>query len=863
MISRRVLLRLPMRPSLRAPCLIGPRPSNTGWPIGVPRHPRPLVRRWESSSIAKSTAAGDTSVNTTSGTVGSDNTGHIETGPNESILFFDNIFPLRLSSVLMWRAWETNELLGRFNSASLSFLDPIGLVKRAIPKSAPITVTEIIPRLKEGGAYVKFTYPKDISATKIEDELVKSLNKKPVKPWFNPLRSIKSHLVLGRPWLEDLHRLPKSRLRIEFVPAKDSEAPTELSQESLFSLFRRYGKISDIVSQPPDSKVLPKFAYVDFMLVRDAILARNCVHGFVIQEEGSKNQTRLRLSYEQRVKPHHIWNWLTNHPRIVFPIVAALLAAFTVAVFDPIREFFVKWVKRQTSDIFTFHKRHDDDAGLDALFTHRKDLIEAMQNSLLETVETFIVVHGPRGSGGRELVMDQVLEGRPDVLVIDCRQVVEARGEAGTIRKLANQVGYRPVFSWANNLSSMVDLAIQSTTGVKAGFSENFESQVTKILQTTASALKDVSLADKKKRDRDANLTDDAYLEAHPERRPVVVIDNFLHKSDERGVVYDRLSEWAAALVQSNVAHVIFLTTDTSFPKPLGKALPDRVFHQITLGDLTPDVAKQFVVSQLESDQDVNRKGDKTNENKHNKTHDTPTITEKQRRRDLQELDECIDLLGGRLTDLQVLARRLKVGQSPKKAVEDIIEQSASEILRMFLLANKGDGNSASSTDKKWSTEQAWYLIREIASQERLRYNEVLLTNTFASSLTAGAANPEVALESLANAELITIRSRHGRPATIGAGKPVYQAAFHRLLADPVVKARMNLAVLTELAKIEAKNIDKAEGELSVLASLPSQPYQAADRVNYLLAKLQGSQKKIVGYEKEMGELKKVLTEEM
>lgn len=172
--------------------------------------------------------------------------------------------------------------------------------------------------------------------------MVKSLNKKPVKPWFNPLRSIKTHLVLGRPWLEDLHRLPKSRLRIEFVPAKDSEPPTELSQESLFSLFRRYGKISDITSQPPDSKVLPKFAYVDFMLVRDAILARNCVHGFVIQEEGSKNQTRLRLSYEQRVKPHHIWNWVTNHPRIVIPIVAALLAAFTVAVFDPIREFFVK-----------------------------------------------------------------------------------------------------------------------------------------------------------------------------------------------------------------------------------------------------------------------------------------------------------------------------------------------------------------------------------------------------------------------------------------------------------------------------------------------------------------------------------------
>ena len=171
--------------------------------------------------------------------------------------------------------------------------------------------------------------------------MVKSLDKTPVKPWFNPFRGIKTRLVLGRPWLEDLYRLPKSRLRVEFVPAQDSEPPAELSQESLYSIFRRYGKISDIISQPPDSKVLPKFAYVDFVLVRDAILARNCMHGFVLQEEGSKNPARLRLSYEQRVKPHHIWDWITNHPRIIIPVIAAFLAAFTVAVFDPIREFFV------------------------------------------------------------------------------------------------------------------------------------------------------------------------------------------------------------------------------------------------------------------------------------------------------------------------------------------------------------------------------------------------------------------------------------------------------------------------------------------------------------------------------------------
>jgi hypothetical protein len=79
-----------------------------------------------------------------------------------------DLFPLKLSSMLLWRPWETTELLKRFDSASMSFLDPISLVKRAIPETAPIKVTEILPRLKEGGAYVKFTYPATVSAAQIE-----------------------------------------------------------------------------------------------------------------------------------------------------------------------------------------------------------------------------------------------------------------------------------------------------------------------------------------------------------------------------------------------------------------------------------------------------------------------------------------------------------------------------------------------------------------------------------------------------------------------------------------------------------------------------------------------------------------------
>lgn len=538
-----------------------------------------------------------------------------------------------------------------------------------------------------------------------------------------------------------------------------------------------------------------------------------------------------------------------------------LLTAITVAVFDPIRQFFVKvhiqrsfritdnrfyrWIRTQTNDILSLGSKKSDRAGFHTVWNHRRDLIEQIQTWLMESSDTFIVIQGPRGSGKKELVLDQSLEGRKNVMVIDCRPIAEARGETGTIKHLATATGYRPVFSWANSMSSLVDLAVQSTTGVKSGFSETLESQVTKILHTTAAALKEVSLANRHKNDKDSDLSDDAYLEAHPEKRPVVVIDNFLHKSEESGLVYDKMAQWAAVLVQNNVAHVVFLTTDSSYAKPLSKVMPDRVFRQLSLGDLSTDVAKKFIASRLEAD-DPDPKSKHGHEEREA---ETP-------KPDLSELDDCIDLLGGRLTDLEFLARRIKGGQTPKHAVDEIISQTATEIVKMYLL-----NSIESSEGKHWSSEQAWYLIKALAQNNNLRYNEVLLSNTFASSTSAAAINGEAALEGLTAAELIAVKSHHGVPETITAGKPMYQAAFAVLVRDPVLRAKMDLAVFAELAKVEAKTIDKVENELALLGALPKQPAQTSSRINYLLEKLDGSQRKINHYEKEMAGLKKVLTQ--
>lgn len=303
-----------------------------------------------------------------------------------------------------------------------------------------------------------------------------------------------------------------------------------------------------------------------------------------------------------------------------------------------------KWFRSQltrANEILTFGHHKSEDAGLSAVWDDRRGAIEQIQTWLMETADTFIVVQGPRGSGKKELVLNEALKGRRNTLLIDCKPIQEARGDSSTILAAAREVGYRPVFSWMNTFSSLIDLAAQGTIGAKTGFSETLDTQLAKIWQNTSTALKELALEGRKKDDKDSELGDDEYLEAHPERRPVVVIDNFLHKSQEGSIVYDKISEWAAGLTTANIAHVIFLTNDVSFSKSLSKALPDRVFRQISLGDCSPEVAKRFVINHLNADAE-----DDDGEKKK-----LPS----QIRADLNELDDCIDILGGRLTDLEFL----------------------------------------------------------------------------------------------------------------------------------------------------------------------------------------------------------------
>lgn len=159
--------------------------------------------------------------------------------------------------------------------------------------------------------------------------------------------------------------------------------------------------------------------------------------------------------------------------------------------------------------------------------------------------------------------------------------------------------------------------------------------------------------------------------------------------------------------------------------------------------------------------------------------------------------------------------------------------------------------------ERAWTVQQAWQIVRSLANSPTpsLRYNEILLSDAF-------SANGEKALAALEQAELISVQSLNGRAHSIKPGRPIYGPAFKELVKDRVLAAKMDLALLSVQIGAENKSIDKYEQELTLLGGLPSQAAELKARIYWLLGKIQGSQRKVEGYEREAAEMKEVLRTE-
>ncbi|KAF5100414.1 hypothetical protein D0Z00_001273 [Geotrichum galactomycetum] len=793
-------------------------------------------------------------------------TGEIDRKAREGIFYFDNVYPV---------------VPGRFSFTSYFLSTALGLTenrvskiiqKHAFPPDFPVKLTQLIPRYKDGGAFGKFEISADAPNVSQEDAeacIYSYLKDHDYRPIFNPFRRMRVFGVKGVPWIEDLKRANSTKVRVVFNG-------DDLSQESLYKVLRRYGTIIDIESPPPGAKDLPRSAVVQFSVLRDACTARNCVNSLTVKN------TKIHIAYIPSEKAGTFKKAIFDHPRISIPVILALLATLAVLIFEPIRTWFIKKkvcgshglekyrlyrylvrLKRDTMSTLNryLHFSASAQSRFEDLWTARQESVGTLKQWIEENVNTFIVVNGPRGSGKNELVSKIALSDRKNVITIDCESLSKARSDTLFVKTASNQLGYYPVFPWMKNLTTFVDLIVQGLTGQKTGLSESNETQFKAMLNTTATALKEVALENFDRNDSEIKLTEESYLQLHSEVKPVVVIKHFLNEvasADTKDFIYKQLADFASVLVQTNTAHVIFVSNDTSFDKTLSVSLPNQLFKILTIGDADPQSAKNFVMQQI-------IEANKTTEIFEEGTNEKVILAEP-KLSDFPNLEEALRPLGGRMTDLQTFARRIMSGEPPMMASKDLVRQSASEILQMFLLkANPG-----------WTREQVWVIIKMLAELEKsndksasessggwFRGGSDKKHKNYAEPRTALPTLPfsdlvctpsfktiqqQEALVALQHSEMIALIMDNGRPSAIKAGKPLYQAAFRALVADPELKAMMETQLMEKLIATENGKITKLEEELLSLSKLPKR-WEINERIDYLSTKLSISQGKIMDYE--------------
>ncbi|OUM51589.1 hypothetical protein BVG19_g697 [[Candida] boidinii] len=769
-----------------------------------------------------------------------ENTGVILKEKKETILYFDHLMPLSKGKY-------------DFRSTILGYIydfTPKGLTNLVLdlckaPKreteddTLPLQITKFTPIRRDGGAFVRFRVPEETDIAEFNSKIIARVNGKKKTGIFSLLFDPRCYVVKGTPWIEDLRRYPSPNIKILF------EGP-DLTQENLYTLFRRYGTIADIIPVKPDSKDSPKTATVRFRTTRAGVSARHCVTGLKV------GNTVVHIQYEPILKDNIITSFIKDHSRIAIPLIIALLATVAVLIFDPIRSFFME---EKITQKFAFQKNvyvkqfldyfastrlkmqrllTSDDEKADPTFsnphvgwTERRDLIKNVKLWLEENVNTFIIVSGPRGSGKRSLVEQGVLDKRENVLYIDCENLIKARKETTFLSAFANEIGYYPIFAWLNTSASFIDLVVQGLTGQKSGLSESKETQVKNMLTLSINVIRDIALTKYNKKAGEACSEgrafpkEEDYLQSNPDDKPVIVIDRYQASrkgSNPNSFVYKELADWAANLITLNIAHVIFITDDIGSVSYLSGALPTTAFKQAVVSDASESSSEEYVINNLAG---------------------FPNIVKAQR----LELIESTKSFGGRISDLQTFIRRMKNGEAPHEALQGMIIQSCEQLGQLFNSVDTDEQNSG------FTSPHAWSLIKLLAKSRTVSMDEIM-------TLPLLKSNPLTILRSMENAGIIAIVRDSGLIKEIKPAKPLLESAFKHMVNDRLIYHNLESLYLNKLMSTENAKIAKFEEEVTKFGGLGDNRL-FKERLQYLASKLEVSTKIIRACE---DDLKKLLT---
>ncbi|KAI0317299.1 exonuclease [Amylostereum chailletii] len=810
--------------------------------------------------------------------------------PREAWLYLDSVFPIRLG------AWDLRYYFGVFRKPIL--VEEIGqiLSQVHVHDFSPVSLE---PQAKDGGVFVHFRFSAEdgVSALdEIEDTVRKHFRDKGGVPSSAGLRRGSVWLVKGHPWLEDMNRFVAPVVRVVFDGADPSE-------ESLYRVFRPYGRIHDI--SPPFQ--VPGTSYrastITFTNFHAATIARHVNHGLDL------GSTRLRTSFQPTVQAHMFRDWFTKHPRISVPVIVFLLGTITYTIFDPIRTIMVEakllewldyrqfklyqWLRRNTIDRLSA-PTHETEEDMEAAWKERADARLALQNYLSDMPTTIAFLHGPQGSGKTRMLNSLLRSEDRSVLVIDCVELAHARSDMYLVDALARQTGYWPIFTFLNSMNGLIDLASAGIIGQKAGLSSTLPEQVKQVLDTVGTALQKIA----KRHTATTTRTHRRDLQREAREREEAEVQERIR----RGVWHDpRMGPVAGGgvLAELGTGEEPFGEMDeTNRPAPDTEAKeggihPARTSLEADAVSALPIVViKNFAVGGRDEIMDVFATWAATlvgnrvahvivvSDNRENSKRLSKALPTKplytvalydadaasalqfvtQRLRDVgidadfnPEQTGFIERLGGRASDLASLIHKVRAGQRVEEAVEDIINRGVSELRKNAFGDDAEDAKGLS-----WTREQAWAVVKALSRFNEVPYHEMLVDFPFKGD--------EAALRHMEQAELINIGTHNGRPSVIRPGKPVYHFVFEKLVNDPIFKATQDITYNSKLVESAEGTIRACEQELTTLKNIGtddahwwsgSSATQA--RARYLLEKMQSAQGKVEKLEKQIAMLKKTL----
>lgn len=364
----------------------------------------------------------------------------------------------------------------------------------------------------------------------------------------------RAYMVEGTPFVEDLtSRIPSQVLEVKF-------SDTMLTQEEIFAMMRKYGKLKDI-SAFEDKKLYR----VHFKHISDANAARNCLDGKVLKDS-VMDINSIPVSWKIPID-------LLTSPRAIVPIAGATVGAITLLL-NPIRMYFV-------TQKLTIEKGVDFLADYSGNYVMNN--VTDTENRLREYIQNrptnVLLVFGPKGSD-KTTLFKKISQRRMFSARIDCEKISSSQD---FIDQFVHDVGFRPSFAALNTLFAWFSSFIPNA------MTQSSDAQLSSLLKCLDRVL---------------------LLPTTTNHSPLIVFDEFdkflkLLESDSKDEVkrashiLDLLGNWALTATRAGKAHIVFVSNNAYAEDIFRKIDGFKSMTIINIKDVSTESAETYLKSRF------------------------------------------------------------------------------------------------------------------------------------------------------------------------------------------------------------------------------------------------------------------------